>query len=435
MEGVQNTAARAVLDREEVGRWSWALYDWANSPFTTIVITFIFPAYFQAVMHDAAAGQTAWGYAISASALVIAVLAPLLGAVADAYGGRKPWIFAFTTLCILGSSSLWFVEPSTSLVLFGLICVGVANVGFEFGVIFNNAMLPDIVPKERLGRLSGWAWGLGYAGGLVSLVAALLVFIWPQSPPFGLNAASAEHIRIIGPLVALWFAVFSVPLFLFTPDRPASGISPRQAVTRALRDARQMITRLPRNANVSWFLLAHMIYADGLVTLFAFGGIFAAGVFGLTLAEVITFGIVLNVAAGIGAFAFAWVDDWLGSKQTIIVALTGLIIASAAAVAATNRVWLWTAGIGIGLFVGPAQAASRSLMARLTKPERQAFDFGLFALSGKATAFVGPLVVAVATDISGSQRIGLASTIGFFLLGLIFLLRVTEEGRAQVSAT
>ena len=317
----------------------------------------------------------------------------------------------------------------------GLICVGVANVGFEFGVIFNNAMLPDIVPEKRLGRLSGWAWGLGYAGGLVSLVAALLVFVWPQPPPFGLNAGSAEHIRIIGPLVALWLAIFSVPLFLFTPDRPASGIGPRKAVTRALLDARQMITGLPLNPNVGWFLLAHMIYADGLVTLFAFGGIFAAGVFGLTLAEVITFGIVLNVAAGIGAVAFAWVDDWLGSKRTIIVALVGLVVASAAAVVATDRAWLWTAGIGIGLFVGPAQAASRSLMARLTKPERQAFDFGLFALSGKATAFVGPFVVAVVTDISGSQRIGLASTIAFFLVGLTLLLRVQEDARAQASTS
>lgn len=410
-----------------LGRWSWALYDWANSPFTTLIITFVFPAYIQAALvADPVAGQTVWGYAISGGGLAIAILAPLLGAVADASGGRKTWIFVFTSMCVLGSALLWLVEPSPAWLAFSLACVVIANIGFEFGIVFNNAMLPDIVPEERLGRLSGWAWGLGYVGGLAALGIALVIFIGPEQPPFGLDRDSAEHVRIVGPLVALWFAIFSLPLFLFTPDRPSSGRGIGQMLRFGLRETGRTFAELGKNRSIATFLLAHMIYADGLVALFAFGGVYAAGAFGLSLSEVVMFGIVLNVAAGAGAFAFAWVDDWLGSKPTIIIALIGLIAASITAVTATTLFWFWTAGIGIGLFVGPAQAASRSLMARLAPGERRAAYFGLFALSGKATAFLGPAIVAFATSASGSQRIGLATIIGFFVIGLLLILPVAE---------
>ncbi len=377
-------------------------------------------------MKDPVAGQSLWGYAISGSGLFIATLAPFLGAIADASGRRKPWIFVSTAICVFGTALLWFVEPSPVWLAFGLACVVLANIGFEFGVVFNNAMLPDIVPEDRLGRLSGWAWGLGYAGGLAALAVALVAFIWPEQPPFGLDPGSAEQVRIVGPLVAIWLAIFSLPLFLFTPDRPSSGVGILQSVRLGLAETARTLADLRKNRSVAIFLLAHMIYADGLVTLFAFGGIYAAGAFGLSLAEVVTFGIVLNVAAGMGALSFAWIDDWLGSKLTIVVALIGLIVASMVAVAATNFLWLWVAGIGIGLFVGPAQAASRSLMARLAPGEKRASYFGLFALSGKATAFLGPAIVAFATTTSGSQRVGLASILVFFAVGLLAILPVAE---------
>jgi MFS transporter, UMF1 family len=412
------------------GRFSWALYDWANSPFTTLIITFIFPAYFQAgIVKDAVAGQALWGYAVAASGLLIAVTAPILGAIADQAGRRKQWILVFTGVCAVGSALLWFAAPSPTFILYSLGCVILANVGFEFGVVFNNAMLPDIVPEERLGRLSGWAWGLGYAGGLAALVVALVVFIWPDPPLFGLDKEAAEHVRVVGPLVALWLVLFSVPLFLFTPDRPARRVAVGAALAAGLSDLGRTLASLPKNRPLALFLLAHMIYADGLITLFAFGGVYAAGEFGLSLSEVIVFGIALNVAAGAGAAAFAWLDDWFGSKRVIVLALVGLVAASALAVAAQSLFWLWVAGIGIGIFVGPAQAASRSLMARLTEPEKRAGAFGLFALSGKATAFLGPALVASVTAASGSQRAGIAAIIAFFVIGLALLVKVREPGR------
>lgn len=430
------TSRESVGDRRlALGRWSWALYDWANSPFTTLIITFVFPAYLQtALVGDPVAGQSLWGYALSGSGFVIAALAPMLGAIADASGRRKPWIFGFTWLCVLASALLWFAEPSPAWLAFALACVVLANIGFEFGYVFNNAMLPDIVPEERMGRLSGWAWSLGYAGGLAALGIALVFFIEPEYPPFGLDRETAEHVRLVGPLVAIWLAVFSLPLFLFTPDRASSGRGVREATRLGLRELGRTLAGLGRNRSLGLFLLAHMIYADGLVALFAFGGVYAAGAFGFSLAEVVLFGIVLNVAAGLGALAFAWVDDLLGSKPVIIMALIGVIAASTLAVVTTTLAWFWAAGIGIGLFVGPAQAASRSLMARLAPEEQRAAYFGLFALSGKATAFLGPAVVAFATSASGSQRIGLATIIGFFVIGLLAILPVSERRKTAPDA-
>lgn len=413
----------AVNQQHGGGRqFAWALFDWANSPFTTLIITFVFPAYFAtAIVGDEVRGQAIWGYAIGTSGIVVAVLSPLLGAIADVGGRRKPWIMGFTVLCIVATALLWFASPSVASVPLAVACVVIANLGFEFGTTFNNAMLPDIVSKDRLGRLSGWAWGLGYAGGLAALALALVVFIQPAIPPFGLDREQAEQVRIVGPLVAIWFGLFVWPLFVFTPDRPGSSLAVGAAIREGLRTLRNTLKELRASRQLPLFLLAHMLYADGLTTLFAFGGIYVSGTFSMSLAEVIVFGVVLNVAAGLGAFLFGWVDDWIGSRRTAVLALVGLTLASVAAVSVETRPWLWLAGCFLGLFVGPVQAASRSLMARLSPPDQQVAYFGLFALSGKATAFVGPVVVAIVTDAAGSQRLGLATIIAFLIAGLVLL--------------
>jgi UMF1 family MFS transporter len=414
--------------RKGIGQFAWALFDWANSPFTTLIITFVFPAFFAtAIIGDQIKGQAIWGYAIGASGLAVAVLSPLLGAIADAGGRRKPWILGFTLLCIVATTMLWFAAPSIASAPLALACVAVANLGFEFGTTFNNAMLPDIVSEERLGRLSGWAWGLGYTGGLAALALALVAFVQPAAPAFGLDREQAEQVRIVGPLVAVWFGLFAWPLFVFTPDRPGRSLAVAAAIREGLRTLSDTFRELRAGRQVPRFLLAHMLYADGLTTLFAFGGVYVSGTFGMSLAEVTLFGVVLNVAAGLGAFLFGWVDDWIGSRRTAALTLVGLIVASVMAVTAQTRPWLWAAGCFIGLFVGPVQAASRSLMARLSPPDRQAAYFGLFALSGKATAFVGPVVVAIVTDATGNQRLGLATIVVFLGAGLALLLASGDD--------
>jgi UMF1 family MFS transporter len=324
---------------------------------------------------------------------------------------------------------LWWVAPDPRWILLALALVIVGNLTSEFAALFVNALLPGIVSPERLGRLSGWAWGLGYGGGLAALVVALVLLIWPEVPPFGLDRAEAEHVRMVGPLVGAWFLLFALPLFLFTPDLPARSQASGASLGQAFRDLVAKVRGLKHQPNLLRFLLAHLFYNNGLLTLFGLGGVYAAGEFGMTLDEVILFGIALNVAAGLGAAAFGLVDDRLGSRTAITIALIGLIAAATLAVIAPDRMWLWVAGLGIGLFVGPVQASSRALMARMAPEGESAGHFGLFALSGRATAFIGPAAVGAVTALAASQRWGIATILLFLAAGLALIIGVREPER------
>jgi len=414
-------------------RIAWCFYDWANSAFPTVIITFVFAAYYtKAVAIDEITGTSEWGYAISLSALAVAVLGPVLGAVADHGGRRKPWLGAFTGLCIVVTAWLWFARPGdASIALAVLIAVCVANFAFEMGMVFYNAMLPGLTAEGHLGRLSGWGWGLGYLGGLTCLALTLVGLVQPETPWFGLEKDTFEHLRATGPLVAAWFAVFSLPLFLWTPDRPASKLPVGEAVRRGLRELKQTLSTITENAPVFRFLIARMIYADGINTLFAFGGIYAAGTFGMEFDELILFAIAMNVTAGIGAVLFGHMDDTVGPKKTIIVALMGLGVLGGALLVVENKALFWAFGLPLGLFVGPAQAASRSMMAHLAPPETVNEMFGLYALSGKATAFLGPALLGWVTVAFDSQRAGMATVLVFLLAGLVLLLRVPETHCAR----
>jgi UMF1 family MFS transporter len=399
-------------------RAAWCFYDWANSSFPAVMLTFVFAAYFtRAVAVDPVTGTAQWGMAVSLSALAIAVVSPLLGAIADRGGARKPWLGAFTALCVGATFSLWWVAPDPAYVVYGLVLLGIANFAFEMGIVFYNAMLPDIVSPQRLGRLSGWGWGLGYGGGLVCLVIVLVGFVQADPAPFGLDRDAAEHVRAAGPIAAIWFAVFAVPLFLFVPDRPRVVIAPLRAVREGFGQLVDTFRRIGRYRDAARFLIGHMIYADGLNTLFAFGGVYAAGTFGMEVDEVIMFGIAMNLTAGLGAAGFAWVDDWIGAKRTILIALGALTILGTAIILVESKTAFWVLGLALGVFFGPAQAAGRSFMARLAPENMRAEMFGLYALSGKATAFIGPALLGWVTLAANSQRAGMATVLIFFVIG------------------
>ncbi len=403
------------------GRFGWCFYDWANSAFPTVILTFIFSTYFtQSVAVDATRGTTQWGYAQSLAGLAVALTAPFLGSLADSRHRLKPWVGGFTSLCCLACLALWMIEPTSQHVIPAIVLVVIAGFSFEAAQTFYNALLPGLAGPKQVGRLSGWAWGCGYAGGLACLVVALVALVGDDSPWFGLDPLAMEGVRAVGPLVALWLALFAVPFFIWTPDRPAtfSGGMGGHHRRDSWFDRLKTCARRP----LLWrFLLAHMLYADGLVTLFAFGGIFAAGVYGLSLAEVIYFGIAINVTAGLGAAAFAWLDDFWGPRQVILISLAGLVLTSTALIIGSGPLWFWIFGPALGFFVGPAQAASRSLMAHLAPPGQEAASFGFFALSGKATAFIGPALLAWVTAVSQSQRIGMATILIFLIAGGLLL--------------
>jgi MFS transporter, UMF1 family len=410
---------------------SWAIYDWANPGFSVVIVTFVFATYFsQAIAPDPVSGQAMWGWAMTGSGIAIALIAPVLGAIADAGGRRKPWLFGFTWASIAGCFILWFARPEADYILFALIAVALTNIAFETALVFYNAMLPEVAGRERIGRISGWSWSLGYFGGIVCLTVVLFAFVQTEEPLLGLDPDEAENIRIAGPLVGLWFLLFSLPLLFFTPDRSATGRRLPEAARVGVHKLWETFRNIRRYRDIAHFLIARLFYTEGLNTLYLFGGIYAAGIFGMAMGEVVMFGILINVTAGIGAVAFAWVDDWIGAKRTILIALVGLMGFGLAAVLIEDVTLFWMVGAALGLFVGPAQAASRSLMGRIAPAELRAEMFGLYALSGKITAYVGPFVLGTVTWLADSQRAGVATILLFWLVGALLLLPLKDPDRA-----
>jgi UMF1 family MFS transporter len=411
-------------DRKAI--WSWALYDFANSPFTTLVVTFIYATYFtQAITADEVQGTALWSRAVTITALVVALLSPFLGALADRGGYRKLFLLLATAICVVACLGLYAALPGQ--VMRALIWFVTANIAFEMGMVFYNAFLPDIAPADKIGRVSGLGWALGYGGGLLALVVALFTLVQPETPWFGFSTEQGENIRATNLLVAGWFVLFSLPIFLWVKEDKSKVTGSRQIFRRTVRQLAQTFQEIRRYRQIVRFLLARLLYNDGLVTIFAFGGIYAAGTFGFTIRDILIFGIVLNLTAGLGAYLMGFLDDALGGKKTLVITLIGLILSSLVAVLAPNRTWFWVAGILTGIFVGPNQAASRSLMGRFVPDDKENEFFGFFAFSGKATAFLGPFCLGLLTQVSGSQRIGISIVVVLFLAGLALLMLVDER--------
>lgn len=438
---------------------SWIFFDWAAQPYFTLITTFVFAPYFAGfVAPDPATGQALWGFATAAAGLMIAVMSPILGAIADASGRRKPWIAGFGLLLVIGSSLMWFGKPGDpSIIPTLLLSYAIASVGVEFATVFNNAMMPTLVPPDRIGRLSGTGWATGYVGGILSLILVLgFLAANPETgrtlfgfmPLFGLDPVTHAGDRITGPLTGLWFILFTLPMFLLTPDYPAK-LPVRAALREGLTELKQTLSELPKQKSLATFLLANMIYTDGLVSLFAFGGIYAAGTFGWHTIQIGTFGIVAAIAGVFGAWLGGKLDDRLGPKRVIAASMLVLLLALAAILlvekdsilfvkvappvpggplfsGAAERAYL-ILGCLIGGAGGPLQAASRTLLIRLAPQDRIAQCFGLFALTGKVTSFVGPLLIGVVTAVTASQKAGMGLLVVFFIVGLVLLSRVREK--------
>jgi len=406
---------------------AWASYDWANSAFPTVVSTFVIAAYFtQGIAPDPVTGQVMWGWMQALVGLAIGLLSPLFGAIADAGGRRRAMLLISTLLTATFTAGIWFARPEPGYAIWALACVALATLCFELGTTFYNSMLPAVTTRARLGRISSIGWALGYAGGLACLVTCLLLLVQPNPALFGLDRGAAEHLRATALLVAFWLLVFGWPLLVFVPQAATARTPWGVAVTRGVADLLALLRGLPQRAAIARFLLARLFYTDGLNVLFAFGAVFAAGVFGMGFEEILLFGIALNVTGGIGAFVGGWVEERLGARATILVALVALMVIGASMLTVESKAAFWVLGVSLGLFFGPAQASSRSLMAQLAPPAEVASWFGLFALSGRATSFIGPAALALVTDITDSQRAGMAVVLVLLGIGAAILATVAK---------
>jgi MFS transporter, UMF1 family len=416
-----------MVRRREI--FSWSLYDFANSAFTTLIVTFIFSRYFaEVVAADPLQGAVLWTRAVNASAVIVALVMPVLGAMADYSGHKKLFLGLITVESVAFTALLFFVGPGQA----GLAAVLfiAANVGFEGAQVFYNGFLPELSTRETIGRISGNAWALGYIGGLLALLAGL----WMVRG--GLPAAGHLNVRATALLVAGWWAVFSIPLFLFVRERAPRRHAPvGRYVTIGFARVGETLGHLRQFREAAKLLVARLIYNDGLTTVFAMAAIYVSAVFGMTTADVIVLGLVVNVAAGIGAFALGFLDDVIGGKRTIMITLVVLAGATALGSAAPGVTAFWIAAVIIGLMVGPAQSASRSLLARFVPESKHAEFFGFYAFSGKLSSIAGPFTYGLLLEITGSHRIAMGSILAFFIVGLAILLTVDErEGVAAAQS-
>ena len=425
------TASPIRYDKRAV--WGWALYDFANSAYTTLVVTFIYAVVFtQRIAPDGLTGTTLWAYGVSVTAVVVALSSPLLGALADRSGNRRKLLAWTTSTCIVGVALM--AVPGPGDVALALTLFIISNIAFELSGVLYNSYLPDVAPPEKIGRISGYGWALGYVGGLLAMVLALVAFIQPETPWFGVSRDDFLNERIITVLVAVWFAVFCIPLFLWVDERHQARGVPGEALLRAaFAQLAGTLRELRRYREIFRLLVARLVYNDGLVTIFAFGPIYAAETFDFSLQEVMLWGLALNLTAGLGSFAMGFLDDRIGGKKTILLSLLGLTLASTAAVLVHSKVGLWIAGLVVGVFVGPNQAASRSLLGRFVPPSKETEFYGFFAFSGKAISFLGPLLLGWTTSVFGSQRVGVATIVAFFVVGGLLLMPVNEREGIRVA--
>jgi UMF1 family MFS transporter len=416
-----------LINKNNKTIFAWSMYDFANQPYTTLVITFIYSTYFaKAIAPNEIIGTALWSRAMTITALTVAFLSPIMGAVADKTGHRKLFLIFWTYVCIVGSFALYYPLPGE--IYKALFWVVISNVGFEMGGLFCNAYLPDIAPKDKIGRISGYGWSLGYLGGLIALGIGYVFLVSPENPMFGFSKELGENIRATNIMVAIWFIIFSIPVFMgLSGTAKLNKSSSKNIWSDSFLEIKSTFSNIKKYKELVKFLIARIFYNDGLITIIAFGGIYAAGTFNFTFEDIFLFGIVLNITAGLGAFALGFLDDMIGGKKTVQVSNVGLIFACLLAVFTKSITVFWFSGILIGIFMGSNQAASRSLMARFIPENKENEFFGFFAFTGKATAFLGPLLLGIVTQVFNSQRHGIFVVVVLLLTGFFLMSRVNEK--------
>lgn len=422
-----DVATLAAIPRRRV--LAWSLWDWGSASFNAVATTFVFTVYLtgDAFGGDAVSAQLGW--ALGIAGVIVALVAPITGQRSDKGGRRKLWLAVNTYLVVIALALMFFVEASPSFLAFGLFLLAAGTVAFEFAGVNYNAMLAQVSTPRTVGKVSGLGWGMGYIGGIVLLLVVYYGFIHPTVGLFGVTSSNGLSVRVSMLVAAIWFGVFALPVLFAVPgNRPRADLSgARVGFAESYRILGRDIARLWRTSrHTVFFLVASAVFRDGLTGVFTFGGVLAAGTFGFSADQVIVFAIAANVVAGVATMAVGALDDRVGPKPVILTSLVGLVVCGALVFVLHDggQVVFWTFGLALCLFVGPAQSASRSFLARVIPAGREGEVFGLYATTGKAATALAPFAFAIFVSIGGAQYWGILGIILVLAIGLVLLLPV-----------
>jgi UMF1 family MFS transporter len=419
---MSNVASEARRNR--LATWSWALWDWAEQPYPTMIQTFIFATYIvSSAFGNKDANTSVLSVGSIAASVLVALSAPIFGRRSDDAGKRKFWLLANSAILIAIMALSYFVLPSPAFLLFGVVLYALGSVVQETAFINYYAMLKQVTTKENMGRVSGFAWGLGYVGGIILLLVSLIGFVLPKHPWFGISTDGAQNIRVLFLFSAIWMLVFTIPLAIFVPEVAAKNTGKKESILQSYKALWVQLKGLAKHSpDTLRFLIASAVYRDGLAGVFMYGAILGSVAFGFTTKQVIFYGIAANVVAGVGAALGGFLDNRIGTKTTIVASLAGLLIAGLGvfAFASYGQITYWIGGLVLCLFVGPAQASSRTFVARFTPEGREGEIFGIYQTTGKITSVLSPSFWLIATGIAGA--LGVKHNAIFGILGLMVVL-------------
>ncbi|UCR88333.1 MFS transporter [Mycetocola spongiae] len=412
---------------------AWGMWDWGSAAFNAVVTTFVFSVYLTSSPEfggeATVSAQLAWW--MSGAGLVIALLAPVTGQRSDRSGRRKFWLGVNTYIVVAITAALVFIAPDPNLLWVGLFLIAAGNIFFEFASVNYNAMLSQVSTPRTIGKISGFGWGLGYIGGIVLLLFLYFGLINPEVGLFGVTSEGGWNVRISMLIAALWLGLSALPVLLSVPEnRQEDGPGAKIGLIGSYRKLGRDIAELWRNdRQLARFLLASAVFRDGLAGVFTFGGVLAAGTFGFSPGEVIIFAVAANLVAGVSTIALGALDDRVGAKPVILISLIGLVVCGLAVFFfhADGQTMFWIFGLGLCLFVGPAQSASRTFLSRSIPAGKEGELFGLYATTGRAVSFLSPAAFGLAVTLGGAQYFGILGIVVIVLLGLALMLPVRQN--------
>ena len=413
-------------------RFSWSVYDWANSAWSAIIITFIFAEYFVNVLApDKDLGTLYWTWTIGLSSLVAALLSPILGSISDQSQRSKYWLILSTFIYSFIAFSFWFAQPKGMDLFLIIFLLFIGNISYEISQIFYNGQLKLITTENNYAKLSGFAWGLGYAGTVIIFIIYYGIFLLPEDPIFTLDKTTYENIRISFPVTGAWILIFSLPLFISFKDPKSDTITSKFNIKKSFNQIIITFKDLRKYKNIIWFLIARLFYMDGINAIFAVAAIYAATVFGMSTTDIIMLGIGTNFAAGIGSWVFSFIENKIGSKNIIVFSLICIFIISFAILLINQKNTFIILAICLSTFFGPIQSASRVYFAKFIPDEKKYEFFGFYSFSGKVTSFIGPILYGTITYTFSSPKLGMASLLVLFAVGLLLLTKVENDHQIE----